>query len=120
MDRRNIEVVSGIQMQVACPSYGELPTLRLRGGGADQKRKEARKRKFAQDVSQPQLVAETGLQCLGVDGPSEKKQKQASVLPEHDPKTDTRPVSNGETIDQSSTVQNESSKSQRLIVFIGM
>jgi len=56
------------------------PILRLRGGGADQKRKEARKRKFEQLRNDHPMASLTG-EAKTIDGPSEqqaqKRRKQA-------------------------------------------
>ena len=93
------------------------PILWIRGGGADQKRKEARKRKLAphrNEIAAPQSAAESNV-------PPEKKSKKATSsprLPESITAV-TEHVSNVGKTDQSLTFSKETSKPQRFIVFIG-
>lgn len=112
-------------MQVTNANSGRIPVLRLRGGGADTKRKEARKRIFGQRESGPspcQLVAEMSPQGAKLDiRPRKKQTKDTICLHSSEPGriTDSEDVSHGTELDQSSNIQEESPKSQRFIVFIG-
>ena len=94
------------------------PALCLRGGGADAKRKEARKRKFAtgQDGKAAPLLTE------GAESARKKALKQTSassgedVVPASEKDaTEARAVKEAE-VESSSTAQQ---RSQRFIVFIG-
>ncbi len=105
--------------------YGNSPTLRLRGGGADQNRKEARKRKFGQYDSgavQSQPVAEVGPQGAEQATRPIKKQKKDITRPQSSEPgviSDPENVSLGIEVIQPSDMQNGSPKPQRFIVFIG-
>lgn len=118
------------------------PILRLRGGGADQKRKQVRKRKFEQlrhDHPTASLIGESNI----IDGPSEqqtqKRRKQASNSPSGSKATavsktdradeaqaEEQPVRmpavgvepDGHEVEDGSSRQPP--KSQRFIVFIGI
>ena len=101
--------------------------LRLRGGGADAKRKEARKRKFEHLLTHgPHDDDATGTMIEGENAESpvkkqkkKKKLKSLSERPEAPP-----PAEAQEVLDEQSNVQapktKSSEKSQRFIVFIGM
>lgn len=129
MDNSGVKGENGIlqisRMQATNASCSNLPILRLRGGGADHKRKEARKRKFGQETGgpQPQPVAEMGPQGLGLETPPMKKQKRTKPPPQSsDLASVTGPeqVTDGERTDRYSGVQSVPPKSQRFIVFIGI
>lgn len=99
------------------------PALCLRGGGADAKRKEARKRKFGHLPIQESHDDETTEVALGEQDaePPVKKQKRKSKNDPGWPKPLPAPA--GAAEEQSSAQVPEttaSQKPQRFIVFIGM
>lgn len=112
-------------MQDTSANYGHKPILHLRGGGADTKRKEARKRRFRQHESSPspsQLVAEVSPQGTELDTRPRKKQKEDTTrlqFSEPCQRTDCEDSSNVTELDQPSNIQDESPTPQRFIVFIG-
>ena len=99
------------------------PVLRLRGGGADAKRKEARKRKFAHlpiQESNDDEAAETAIREQDAES-TVKKQKRKS---KDDPEWPKPAAGAQELVEEQSSAQvpetKASEKSQRFIVFIGM
>lgn len=118
------------------------PILRLRGGGADQKRKESRKRKFEQLRHDHPIASLIG-ESKATDGPSElqthKRRKQATNLPssceatavpnidravEAHAEGPPMPMPVVEVEQDGQEIEDENSrqppKSQRFIVFIGI
>ena len=101
------------------------PVLRLRGGGADAKRKEARKRKFEHLPTQgPHDDGATGTVIEGenAEPPVKKQKKKLKSLSERPEPPSLAEAQ--EALDEQSSVQapetRSSEKSQRFIVFIGM
>lgn len=111
-------------MQVTNTTYEHIPILGLRGGGSDTKRKEARKKRFGQrlsGVSPYQLVAEMSPQGAELDTRPREKQKEDAIRSESSERGSTNNREDpGTESHRPQNAQDESSKSHRFIVFIGM
>lgn len=105
-------------------NYQEQPVLGLRGGGADQKRKEARKRKFAH------LQSDEGTTSVAIQSRSEpnvhaepvvkKRQTQASSSPGDVQLPPTLEAGKDGVNRINAETGSPQQKLQRFIVFIGM
>ena len=107
--------------------HATQPMLCLRGGGADKKRKEARKRKFEtlQGNETAEISEDQGLRKPGVQaGPIAKRlRKQALSSPLDDEASPTLETNFEETEAAKDVVANNHNSqqtTQRFIVFIGM
>lgn len=103
------------------------PALRLRGGGADAKRKEARKRKFGHHSTQGSHGDEATGTAIGEDDPEPlvKKQKKKTSKSESEGPEPLSPSAEArDGVDEQSSAQSAGrenpEKTQRFIVFIGM
>jgi hypothetical protein len=113
------------------------PILRLRGGGADQKRKEARKRKFEQLRHEHPIASLIG-EAKTIDGPSEQQaQKRRKQAPDSSSSSEAAAVPEINRADEAQAEEQSMPlpepdgheaeegnsgppKSQRFIVFIGI
>ena len=104
------------------------PILRLRGGGADEKRKAARKRKFANPQSEKSRTKKNerqSLQEFDVQAePIAKKQRTQASSPPRDAEPQANSTIDAEDTGDAKDINRESDRvqrrSQRFIVFIGM
>lgn len=106
------------------------PILRLRGGGADQKRKEARKRKFEQLRHEHPIASLIG-EAKTIDGPSEQQapdsssSSEAAAVPEINRADEAQAEEQSMPLPEPDGHEAEEGnsgppKSQRFIVFIGI